>query len=327
MTKHDMQARSAVQTLAAQGKTRAEIAALLKKSWTFVDRWYGRSEVARLRAGGGPTLLTVDKRASISKKLQRKRKSTSLRKVAAEIGLSKTTVGRAADQAGLKPYHPQRRPAISQQQARKRLEFARAHKNDDWSRTLFVDEKTFTIGGGRNRKNEVVWSTSAESVPNILTVKHPLKIHACGGISAQGITEIHLFTENLTASKFVEILDSTIVHGGNELMEEGQWRLAMDSDPKHTAQTTTCYLENSEVEYISKAEWPANSPDLNPIENIWSHLDSQLQTDPPKNLQQLKTRIRKLWAEMDKTFLEKCIFSMQRRLRAVIKARGHATDY
>ena len=48
------------------------------------------------------------------------------------------------------------------------------------------------------------------------------------------------------------------------------WEFQQDSDPKHTAKLVKKFLEDNQVNYIPREDWPPNSPDLNPVENIWS---------------------------------------------------------
>ena len=103
------------------------------------------------------------KNAFVSK-LQRISRPASLRKVAAKTGVSARTVGRVVKLAGLKPYCPHEYPAITRQQGRTRVAFARKQMKDYRSQTLFTDVTTFTLNGHTNRKNDVRWAISAAAV-------------------------------------------------------------------------------------------------------------------------------------------------------------------
>ena len=73
--------------------------------------------------------------------------------------------------------------------------------------------------------------------------------------------------------------------------------------------------------------WPAQSPDLNPLENLWDHLKSVVQKKNPHNVKELWTVINEAWNEFPHKRLLKLIDSMPNRCKAVIKARGGPTGY
>ncbi|KAG0927082.1 hypothetical protein G6F32_012991 [Rhizopus arrhizus] len=73
-----------------------------------------------------------------------------------------------------------------------------------------------------------------------------------------------------------------------------------DNDPKHKAKSTIAWLDNHQVRYIS--DWPAQSPDLNPIEHVWHQLKLKLSCYErrAKNTDELWERVEKAWNEFDK---------------------------
>ena len=73
--------------------------------------------------------------------------------------------------------------------------------------------------------------------------------------------------------------------------------------------------------------WPAQSPDLNPLENLWDHLKSVVQKKNPHNVKELWTVINAAWNEFPHERLLKLIDSMPNRCKVVIKARGGPTRY
>ena len=75
--------------------------------------------------------------------------------------------------------------------------------------------------------------------------------------------------------------------------------------------------------------WPAQSPDLNPIEHLWSHLKRKLDgyPEPPKGIHELWERVEKVWEEIDDSVCQNLISTMPDRVQAVLKAKGGYTDY
>ena len=74
--------------------------------------------------------------------------------------------------------------------------------------------------------------------------------------------------------------------------------------------------------------WPPNSPDLNPIENIWAILKKRVGARKPTEVEVAKTYLREEWARLEADgFIDKFISSIVKRIKAVIKSKGHPTKY
>ncbi len=78
---------------------------------------------------------------------------------------------------------------------------------------------------------------------------------------------------------------------------------------------------------IPVLNWPANSPDLNPIENLWGIVKRKMRYARPNNAEELKATIRATWALITPEQCHRLIDSMPRRIAAVIQAKGAPTKY
>ncbi|CEG84809.1 hypothetical protein RMATCC62417_18562 [Rhizopus microsporus] len=100
-----------------------------------------------------------------------------------------------------------------------------------------------------------------------------------------------------------------------------------DNDPKHHSKLATKWFQENNVKLL---EWPAYSPDLDPIENLWDFLKVRLcayETEP-KSMHELFERVRQIWyEEVTPELCDKLICSMSDRLRKVAKANGGQIDY
>ncbi len=73
-----------------------------------------------------------------------------------------------------------------------------------------------------------------------------------------------------------------------KLIQEFGWP-AQDLAPAHSAKSTNCWLNDHGVGVL---DWPANSPDLNPIENIWGIVKRKIRNKRPKNADELKATVK-----------------------------------
>ena len=98
-----------------------------------------------------------------------------------------------------------------------------------------------------------------------------------------------------------------------------------DEHPKHTAKIVKTWLENQN---FSVMKWPAQGPDMNPIENLWSILRRRLAkyNNPPSGVQ-LWERTQQEWYNIEPQIIKNLIDSMPRRLKALKKRKGKWTKY
>ena len=103
--------------------------------------------------------------------------------------------------------------------------------------------------------------------------------------------------------------------------------IMMDDNARpHRARVVQEYLERESIE---RMDWPAVSPDLNPIEHVWDQLQYRLSQRPnqPQTLDDLENALREEWNNLPQQNLETLIMSMQRRCQAVLRAHGGHTEY
>lgn len=245
------------------------------------------------------------------------------------LDVSGLTIRRRIKESGLRSCIQRKKPYISKANTKKRLQFAREHINKDetfWNSIIWSDESKFELFGTKKRKR--VWRRSGEALKQSnlqQTVKH------CGGsvivwgcFAACGVGKIKLITETMTGKVYIDILDECLKKSVLKLGISRRYIFQQDNDPKHTCKLAQEYFKKKKIKIL---EWPPQSPDLNPIENLWSYLDGELPFEQRKNKTEFFNLIRRKWEEISADITQNLILSMNRRLEAVIKAKGGPTKY
>ena len=97
-----------------------------------------------------------------------------------------------------------------------------------------------------------------------------------------------------------------------------------DNAPYHRAKKLTEWFKDNRIECL---KWPANSPDLNCIENLLSWLDRELAKVGPRSLEQLKEIVPAILERVPKKVIESLVDSMPRRVNVCMKNNGVVTRY
>jgi DDE superfamily endonuclease len=142
-----------------------------------------------------------------------------------------------------------------------------------------------------------------------------------------GVGKLIEVKEKMGAEQYCEILEEGLVESFETLeIEEGEHYFQQDIDPKHTSNKAKKWFEDNDIQVIS---WPAQSPDLNPIEHLLEHLKRQLcqYETPPKGVHELWDRVSEEWNKISPETYQNLIESMPRRIQTVIRAKGGHTKY
>lgn len=328
--------RQSIVTLRGEGYSFREIAKKVTVSYTAV-----RSAIVRYNETGKNNDRARKGRPKATSKSQDKFiRVTSLRnrrltanEIAAQVSeageanVSATTVRRRLIAAGLNGRCAARKPLLRPVNKRKRLIWAKQHQNwtvDQWKRVLWTDESKFEIFGSRRRvyvRRRIGERLTPECI--VPTVKHgggAVMLWGCFAGNSAG--DIHRVTGILNQNGYHSILQRHAIPSGTRLIGDN-FVLMQDNDPKHTSKLCKNYLQKKmDEKKLTVMEWPAQSPDCNPIELVWDELDRRVKKRQPSSADTLWTLLQEEWQNITGEYLLSLVERMPRVCSAVIKAKG-----
>lgn len=158
----------------------------------------------------------------------------------------------------------------------------------------------------------------------VATVKHDKKIMVWGCFCAHGVGNLYRIQGILKKEQCLTMLEEQVMPSAVRLFDNQNWIFQQDNDPKHTSKVCKKWVSDHIQQTFA---WPPQSPDLNPIENLWSILDRNLSKRAPNNEDELFQAIQKGWRALPIDLLMRLSDSMPSRCQAVIDANGNATKY
>ncbi len=172
----------------------------------------------------------------------------------------------------------------------RRLTWAKEKKNwtvAQWFKVLFSDESKFCISFGNQGPR--VWRKGGEAhSPSFLksSVKFPQSVMIWGAMSSAGVDPLCFLKTNVTAPVYQYILEHFMLPSADQHFKDADFIF-------HTAKSTQSWLNDHGVGVL---DWPANSPDLNPIENLRGIVKKKMRNKRPKNADELKATVKETWA-------------------------------
>jgi transposase len=301
----------------------------------YKKRWFPDHDA---RPGGRPSLVSETTKALIRRKvlsgslLAAPDVHTELRLLGYDLTVKTAT--NVLKSMNFVSQIKQKKPLLSKKHQAKRLEWAKRYQSwtvEDWSQVVFSDETKINIWGSDGCK--YFWTRPGDELrPHHIevTVKHGgdgLMLWGC--ITARGPGyACQVYDGTMKSADYQHVLDTSL----RETMEYygmdwSEMYFQQDNAPPHRSASTMKWIREQGIQLLE--DWPAQSPDLNPIEHVWHHLKLKLSA-----YERRATSVKELWERVDKewnSFTEdeckRYVASMPKRIRAVIKAKGGYTRY
>jgi hypothetical protein len=146
------------------------------------------------------------------------------------------------------------------------------------------------------------------------------KINVWGCFSTRGFGQIYLFKENLTATNLCTIYEDVLLPSAKHLFgDDGTSILQEDNHPVHRSKAAQTFREEHA---IRRMEWPPYSPDLNPIENMWSVLKRNVRRRNCTTISSFSRTIEVEWRKFSRCFSSRLVDSMKVRVQTLIDVKG-----
>jgi hypothetical protein len=194
---------------------------------------------------------------------------------------------------------------------------------------LWSDESMFTqfrkSGWGR------VWREPGEEFNEdciASTVKHSPSRMLWGCFSFFALGPIVALSGSVNGEAYREILEKHAIPTvkAQARKQRKQFYFQEDNAPVHTAKVARNFLLSQRVQLLP---WPAQSPDLNPIENMWAFVETKLRSRKPQpsSIKELERVVAEEWNAIPQDFYCELVRSMPRRIQACIANNGGHTKY
>ena len=207
-----------------------------------------------------------------------------------------------------------------------RLAFARSHVSWNqltWNRVIFTDEKKFNLVG--NDSHVSAWSLRHQRYEVSVLQPSRASLMVWGAISSVGTLHLLCTDPSVTAESYVNMLERDFFDVMDyNLPDDVIWM--HDNAPAHRASYTREFFQRKGMEVL---QWPARSPDLNPIENVWGILSQRLYCDGRTyhNTTELWEAVSVEWHQIGQETIQNLYNSMPRRMMDVLEANGQRIKY
>ena len=241
--------------------------------------------------------------------------------------ISPLTVRRYLAKKELKCYVSKKKPLLTKKMARKRLDWCKkysAKSIEFWESVLFSDESPISINCSSliYKCRRFPWSNPYDKKYIRPTIKFPPSVMVWGCFGAKYKPDLCFVDGYMNARNYINILKENVLPLAR-----------LDSDLVYQDDSAPCHRAKIVKEFekennISVMDWPGNSPDLNPIENLWAILKRKIGRNIIQNTKMLKEKIIRIWKdEIDNEIISKLVHSMPKRIKSCIKNKGYMTKY
>ena len=317
--------KSLILHLQGERKSVSEISKTLKRSRKVIINFLADPDAyGKRKSTGRPRAISKRQERHLLRLVSNSTRTAA--EIAREAGISASarTVRRVIQAAPhLKRKKLKKCPPLTNDHKERRLAFARNHVQwtENWRQVLFSDEKKFNLDGPDGfayyfhdlRKEEKCFSKRQMGGGSVMV---------WAGVGFDKKTDIVFISGRMNSVTYLEMIKDQI----RKFRTEQPFTFQQDNAPIHTAKIVKEFFKSEKVDLL---EWPAKSPDLSIIENVWGQLSRAVYADSRQfsSLEELKTAIQEEWAKISQEYIQNLFHSLPKRMIKLLEERGSYTGY
>lgn len=300
--------------------------------YTTIKRYKETSSIEDRKRSGRPRSARTDTVVKIVRERLRRKKHRSIRKLAADLKISRGSVHNILRvDLGCYAYKKRKVHGISEVTKKKRVQRSNTilswHAGDEF---VFSDEKLFVLEQPHNAQNDRLWAPRIEDIPgnqkNVPRFQSSPSVMVWGAVCKRGKLPLVFIDKGVKINALyykTEVLEKIVAPNLKGMFGNEYYVFQQDGAPSHTANAVQAWCQANLTDFLPKHEWPPSSPDLNVLDYfVWSYMLSKLNNYKIINLDHFKKVIEHIWDEMPMEMVRAACDSFEKRLRLIKKVKG-----
>lgn len=293
---------------------------------SIIAKWKELGTIATQPRSGRPRKMT-ERGQRMLRQIVRSSRQFSAESIATDLQttgglqISSSTVRRELQIMGFYGGASPSMPYITKFNAKRWMEWCEARRHwtlEEWRRVLWSDFSIWRFDG-----QAWVWRMAGQQnldclVPSVNSGEEAVIVWGC--FSGAGLGPLVPIKETLNAAAYQDILENSVLPTLWQQFGDGPFLFQHNCDPVHKTKAIKAWMKEFKV---NELDWPAQSPDLNPIENLWDELEQRLRARPsPKSASDLTNALLEEWSKIPLDTLLNLVDNLPERVAAVLITDG-----